>query len=551
MEAELTEFDANDVDAIVEYNNYDDLETSQRLIEKRRCSGEDCGIASYWRDLKGVFGARFLVLLFLVQFAIKGVVYQIVRRGMFPLLKTLNVEAALVQLYLNVAISPWALKPMMGILSDLIVIGGRSKKYWLLFSSVIGMIGALTLTVDNGTSSSVVVLGMYALSFLGSFSDLLIQAKYSELLREHPQSGSRVVVFSNGAQQMGYGVACGLIIMFGTLVYWPVFLVVLGCAASIFLPSVLDFLPERCWSFDATVGHRGHRTCFFLVQKFWKDWKSIALIGLLGILSQVTVALPLLMKGRQGLIVTTILFYSLVAILLFLARLVFHHQSRWIGLVAIYEVLRRLMRPRLDSALDFFYTASPTCVPGGPQLSQFLYITVGCWMGVLATLIGLVLYQGMFKRWSFRSIALLTVALDAIASFAEFGIIQRWNVGRFPDSFSYLVAVGLLQPFTNVLVSLPGSVLMAKVCPKGLESSVFAFLAGMSNLAFGGAQLSGALAMELFDIHSTPGDCNFAALPWLILSCHTLLPILIGIPICFLLPTQRQDEALISGQEDS
>ena len=33
--------------------------------------------ASYFRDLEKVFGARFLLLLFLVQFAIKGIVYQI------------------------------------------------------------------------------------------------------------------------------------------------------------------------------------------------------------------------------------------------------------------------------------------------------------------------------------------------------------------------------------------------------------------------------------------------------------------------------------------
>ena len=63
------------------------------VLEKGSCAAK-----SYYDSLKHVFGSRFLALLFLVQFCIKGVVYQVVRRGLFPLLKESDVEATLVQL---------------------------------------------------------------------------------------------------------------------------------------------------------------------------------------------------------------------------------------------------------------------------------------------------------------------------------------------------------------------------------------------------------------------------------------------------------------------
>ena len=103
----------------------------------------------------------------------------------------------------------------------------------------------------------------------------------------------------------------------------------------------------------------------------------------------------------------------------------------------------------------------------------------------------------------------------------------------------------VLQPITDMLSWLPGSVLIAKVCPKGLESSVFAFLAGISNLALTGSELSGAMIMRIFGIRSSEGVCNFDALPYLVLVCHAILPIMIGVPMSFLLPNKSQNEDII------
>jgi MFS family permease len=109
----------------------------------------------------------------------------------------------------------------------------------------------------------------------------------------------------------------------------------------------------------------------------------------------------------------------------------------------------------------------------------------------------------------------------------------------------------VFQPIVHVLNWIPGSVLIAKVCPPGLESTVFAFLAGISNLGLFGSRLLGSLLMDLFGLQSishecdsaVEGVCNFTPLPWLVLVCHSILPIVIGVPFALLvLPKTKQTE---------
>jgi len=84
-----------------------------------------------------------------------------------------------------------------------------------------------------------------------------------------------------------------------------------------------------------------------------------------------------------------------------------------------------------------------------------------------------------------------------------------------------------------------------------MEASVFAFLAGLSNLALSGAELTGALIMKLANISSN-APCNFRALPLLVLFCHVVLPIVIGIPFAlFLLPNKKQTEAILPEDEEA
>jgi hypothetical protein len=88
-----------------------------------------------------------------------------------------------------------------------------------------------------------------------------------------------------------------------------------------------------------------------------------------------------------------------------------------------------------------------------------------------------------------------------------------------------------------------------------MESSCFAFLAGINNFASMISELSGGLIFEAAGIKTTlspaSGACNFDALWWLIILCHVSLPIAIGVPAAWLIPNVLQTESLQAADTDN
>lgn len=56
-----------------------------------------------------------------------------------------------------------------------------------------------------------------------------------------------------------------------------------------------------------------------------------------------------------------------------------------IGRIALFQVITYLSRPSLGSAMDYFYTAEPTCLPDGPHFSMSYYIFIA---GLISTVAG-------------------------------------------------------------------------------------------------------------------------------------------------------------------
>merc|ERR1711976_657525 len=76
---------------------------------------------------------------------------------------------------------------------------------------------------------------------------------------------------------------------------------------------------------------------------------------------------------------------------------------------------------------------------------------------------------------------------------------------RLDDMFGFLIGMQALKPIATTLDDMPSTVLLSKLCPAGVETTVFAILAALMNL---GLTVSGLLAGEFYtyyevDISST------------------------------------------------
>jgi hypothetical protein len=99
----------------------------------------------YFSDLSGYFTAKFLCWLAINNCFITGGSYTIVTALSLPLFKDLGIDASLNQMYKCMINLPWAMKPFIGVASDLFPICGYNKRYSALIGIIIGVTGCCSL----------------------------------------------------------------------------------------------------------------------------------------------------------------------------------------------------------------------------------------------------------------------------------------------------------------------------------------------------------------------------------------------------------------------
>ena len=114
----------------------------------------------------------------------------------------------------------------------------------------------------------------------------------------------------------------------------------------------------------------------------------------------------------------------------------------------------------------------------------------------------------------------------------------------------FLLGNTIFETLCGSLWAIGFSTIFAKIAPPGLESAVFAYTVGISNFCSMVSGLLGSGVIQWSGMVTTGTDCNFEALPYLIVICQILVPICIGMPACFLLPNVLQTDQLIDFERE-
>lgn len=182
--------------------------------------------------------------------------------------------------------------------------------------------------------------------------------------------------------------------------------------------------------------------------------------------------------------------------------------------------------PQSDSAMFYFTTNKLGFTP--EFLGRVKLVTS------VASLLGVGLYNGFLKKVPLRKIFLATTVIGTVIGMTQvvlvtglnrrFGISDEW----FAIGDSLVITVLGQASFMPVLV------LAARICPQGMEATLFATLMSISN---GGGVLGGLIGAGLTQIFGVTRE-RFDNLAALIVLCNvsSLLPL----PLLGLLP--RDDE---------
>mmetsp|Transcript_29273 Transcript_29273/g.62230 ORF Transcript_29273/g.62230 Transcript_29273/m.62230 type:complete len:632 (+) Transcript_29273:152-2047(+) len=517
---------------------------------------------AFFTDLSSFFGPKFLSWLAIEQCLISGGAFALVMALGLPLFKELGIGASRQQLYMALILSPWSMKPFIGVASDLFPIGGYNKRYFAVYSILIGLVGcSVLLGVYNSDSAEaakeqgytatqnfadIVVLCFTLVSFEASTLDILGEGKYSEIMRVHPESGSSIISFKFGWGLLGSIVISACVGPLSDAGYFHVlFWIALALSLTPLYPTLAGWIPEKKRTAREPGMTKICRGCLLFDKGSFQEKKApFIIITLCGLCAPLTSAITTYVDLAIGLI------FSGVFIILFTVA------TYYIFPKSFFRVFLAIVFFSLDwismgSAIGYYYTASEECVPGGPNFDYTYYITITGIVGSVVNFLGVIIYQNTLSKWTFRTVLIFATVFGCLASIIDVIIIMRWNIAiGIPDKVFFLLGNAVVENLLGVMWGVASSAMFAKIAPPGMESAVFAYTVGISNYCNMVSSLLGSGIIQWSGMKTIGDDCNFEALPYLIVICQILVPMLVGIPSCFLIPNVLQTEHLIDWDKE-
>ena len=483
----------------------------------------------YLMRLERVFGFRFLVYLGVIQVLLKGAAATLADAALLPLFKNVyGVPADSLQLYSAAVLVPWSLKPVMGLLSDFLVIGGYHKRYWLFAAGLGGITGAACLfgALEVGSVAWFVIC-FTMVAFQVALFDLMSESTYAGIMNRNKFTGSDLVTLVQCYEAVGSIVVVAFVGVLSDAGAYRV-----SFAMILFLTIVPMPLTWLNW-----IGEERTTESRPPLQR--EELYRIGVIGFTGLCAPAVAVL----SNVADPVYATVLAILAASFALLGSFWVF---PRTLALLATYQVVTAFSYPSLGSALDYFYTAGPTCLPNGPNFSFAYYQTLVGVVGILTSILGVVVYQHWLGSMRYRRVLWITAGLRSFAGLSDLFMTLRWNLALgLSDRVAYLLGEAIMEPVLVRLGSIVAVTLISRSVMEGMESSTYAFMAGITNFSWIGSRLVGALIYDAAGVRTTEPGCNFDALWWLVLVFNIVLPMVVGAFSAFLVPDVYQTESLL------
>eukprot|EP00927_Polykrikos_kofoidii_P022024 TRINITY_DN20676_c0_g1_i1.p1 TRINITY_DN20676_c0_g1~~TRINITY_DN20676_c0_g1_i1.p1 ORF type:complete len:557 (-),score=73.64 TRINITY_DN20676_c0_g1_i1:105-1775(-) len=492
------------------------------------------GLFGFLYNLQQAFGLRFLFVLFIVQHVLKGFVLEFASITTPYLLKLHSIPATQMQIYTGVCMLPFAMKPAIGLISDILPISAFNKAPYMLLTSAFGFLGLLTVGLMPAASFPVQIVVMLLFFFVLQVStcDLLTEAKYAEMIKLRPSDGPAILAFvwfGNSFANLVAALLSGIVIQhfgpqapcfFGA---WPSLVVV--------VPLLLGYLPEE----------RVTEEQLRKVRKRFYAQKEICFLCLL----MLVCALSNMVCGIRS---EDPHVNAAVGIIGGLAII----GSCWVLLTPTiakfftFSIVQSSMALNISGAVFFFYTDSPEAYPNGPHFSPIFYTTVMRTVGALCSLVGIWTYTRFMKSWTYRSLLVSTNIFFSGLCMLDVALFRRANLSwGIPDKH-FVLGGSALQSVAHMWMWMPQVIIYSHLCPAGMEATMYALLAGAANLGMSISSSNGALLLHMLGSkpRGGPGDAGQFEYLWLASFISSILPLVSVTSAFWLVPTARQDEGL-------
>jgi folate/biopterin transporter len=403
------------------------------------------------------------LLAILLVYAVQGILGLAKLAVSFFLKDQLALSPAEVAALMGVAALPWVIKPVFGFISDGWPIFGYRRRPYLVLSGLLGSAAWISLaTIVHSPLTATIAIATTSLSV--AFSDVLVDSLIVERARHESLSNS-------GALQ------------------------------------------SLCWGASALGGLLTAYASGILLSNFSPQ-----------IVFAVTALFPLLVSGAAFAI-------SEQPVILANADL---SKSEIPAPSQISQVWQALQQKSIWLPLLFLFLWQ--CTPTGE--SSFFYFATNElgftpeFLGrlrlvtSLAALIGVWIFQRYLKAVPFRTIFGWTTVISALLGLTTLLLVTHTNRALGIDDHWFSLGDSLVLTVMGQITFMPVLVLAARLCPPGIEATLFAILMSVFNLAGLVSQEGGALLTHFLGIT----EHNFDRL-WLLVTITNLGGVL---PLLFL-----------------
>jgi folate/biopterin transporter len=379
----------------------------------------------------------------------------------FFLKDELGLSPAQVSALLGIVALPWIIKPVFGFVSDGLPIFGYRRRPYLVLSGILGTISWISLaTIVHTSWAATIAIALGSLSV--AVSDVIVDS----LVVERARSESQAEAGSLQSLCWGASAVGGLITAYfsGMLLEHFTTRTVFGITASfpLIVSAVAWLIAESPVSKEANETNNTDSPTF---------------------------------KHQLGQL-----------------RKAVTQKAIWLptAFVFIWQAT-----PTADSAFFFFTTNELHFAP--EFLGRVRLVTS------IASLVGIWIFQRFLKTVPFRAIFGWSTVLSSVLGMTMLLLVTHANRALGIDDHWFSLGDSLILTVMGQIAYMPVLVLAARLCPSGVEATLFALLMSVSNLAGLLSYEFGAVLMHWLGITET----NFNAL-WVLVvitNLSTLLPL--------------------------
>ncbi|CAL9151483.1 unnamed protein product, partial [Musa hybrid cultivar] len=361
------------------------------------------------------------------------------------------VHPSAAQVYQGITSIPWIVKPLWGLLTDVLPMAGYRRRPYFIFSCLLGILSMLTLSLHSKLHVIFALLAMTIGSAGVAIADVTVDACVAQNSINHPSLAADMQTL------------CGLSSSIGRL---------LGFSISGLLVHA--------------IGSQG-------------------VLGLLSIPSVLVLSVGIMLKEMHIPNFAYGEVFQKLQQAIRTMRTTLRCPSVWRPCVYMYMSLALSLN--IEEGMFYWYTDKKS----GPSFSEetigFIFS-----IGSVGSLLGVLLYQNILKDYPFRGLLFWSQLISGIAGMLDLVMVLRLNLKfGLPDYF-FAVIDESVSRMVGQFKWMPLLVLSSKLCPPGIEGTFFALLMSIDNVGLLTSSWAGGLLLHLLKVTRTEFGNLWAAI---------------------------------------